>query len=48
VVPGVPAASGTATRCWAGPDGGGTIAVKALPRMTAMSRPNPIPRAVWR
>jgi hypothetical protein len=48
VDPGASGASGTATICWAGPDGGGTIAEKALAVMIAMSRPKAMPRAVWR
>jgi hypothetical protein len=49
VVPGVPDEGGIATIGWAaGPDGGGTMAEKALARMTAMSRPKPMPMAVWR
>jgi hypothetical protein len=49
VVPGVPDESGTATTGWAtGPDGAGTMAEKALARMTAMSRPKVMPMAVWR
>jgi hypothetical protein len=48
-VPGVSDDIGAATSCWVtGPDGGGTMAENALARMIAMSRPNPMPTAVWR
>ena len=40
---------GTATSSGApGPDGGGTVADRALARTIAMSSPKPIPTAVWR
>jgi hypothetical protein len=42
-------AGGTAiTGCAPGPDGGGTMAEKAPARTIAMSRPKPMPMAVWR
>lgn len=41
--------TGTATTCWTpGPDGAGTMLENALARTIAMSRPKPIPMAVWR
>jgi hypothetical protein len=42
-------AAGTATTCWTpGPDGVGTMLENALARTMAMSRPKPMPMAVWR